>query len=353
MKVTYPSRLHLLLGIFILLLIGNLVQTYYVQKDEQRYWQQQEKRHQELVEATRKSGQVALMGHLMTEIARELQQDPNRKLKTSTLAKIAQLSESFELDSFSYVSPDSSHTPSYNRERGQLLWFLIHSDMDSTSFHQLKQQTNFAQADLAGLSLRGIDLSGAQLQGANLKGAQLNEANLSRADLRGANLWGAELVGANLQEARLNRVDFSWADLSKADLSHSVFQGSKLVSAQLRAAKIREAKGPYSFAKGAFFNQADVTGTDLFGTDLKGAVFREAILKEVDLRETDMTEALLNRADFTEALLRDIRTNEANWLAKLADWKVLGAQNARDSYHIIPDKSGRSAYVVKLASPIY
>ena len=348
MKVTYPTRLYFLLGIITLLLAGNLVYTYYVYKNSQREQLRQEERHQELIEATRKEGQVALMGHLMTAVERELEQDPNRRLKPGTLAKIAQLSESLKPDSFSYLTVDSSTAHSYSSERGQLLWFLLHTDMDSTSFRQIKAQSNFAQADLAGLSLEGVDLSGANLQGVNLKGANLSKANLRKADLRGANFWGAQLVGAKLEYAQLNRADFSWADLSESQLSESILKGAKLSAAQLRKANLRKAIVHYAFAKGAFFNEADLTEANLFGTDLKQSVFREAKLIKVDLRVTDLSEAVLIQADLSEALLRDIRIQKQNWLELLAEWGVTGTQKALETYEVIEDPLQQAPFVIKI-----
>ena len=348
MPIKQQFFLYLLLFFLLGLMAYLLIQQRKGEQSQQAFQAEVLQQHAELQEATRKAGQVALMGHLLDGIEEKLEQSSSRSLDKRSIARISDLSESFERESLSYLQADSLGQGKYSRERGQLLRLLILMDMDSLSFAAIMGTTTFAWADLSSAQLEGVNLMGADLQGANLREAQLEKVNLSQADLRGANLWGAKLRGANLQQAQLHRADMSWADLSEANMSKAVYKGARLISTQLRGTDLREAIGHYSFASGAFFNDADLTGADIFGTDLVRTNFQGTRLNKVDLRETNMSGALLYQTDLTDALLRDIRIQEPEWLRKLSEWRVLGAESALQKYEVVKDKTERAPYVIKI-----
>ena len=347
-----PIKQRLFLYLLLFFLLGLMAYLFIQQRkgvqSQQAFQAEILQQHAELQEVTRKAGQVALMGHLLDGIEEKLEKSSSRSLDKRSIARISNLSKSFERESLSYLQADSLGQGKYSRERGQLLRLLILMDMDSLSFAAIMRTTTFAWADLRSIQLDGVSLVGADLQGANLQEAQLENANLSQADLKGANLWGAKLRGVNLYQAQLHRADLSWADLSEANMSQAVFKGAKLIAAQLRNTDLRGAIGYYSFADGAFFNGADLTGANIFGTDLIRANFQNTVLKQVDLRETNMSEALLYKTDMTEALLRDVRIVEPDWLKKLSGWKVKGATGALEKYEVLIDQTKRAKYVVKI-----
>jgi uncharacterized protein YjbI with pentapeptide repeats len=140
-------------------------------------------------------------------------------------------------------------------------------------------------AELSNLNLEGVNLSGANLRetnffDTNLQQANLSGANLFHASLDGANLRGADLSGANLREARISQWDDGkrLADLGSANLSDADLRGADLRKANLGLANLSKAN----------LSRANLSGANLSGADLKGV---------------DLSRAIVNEADFSNAVI--------------------------------------------------
>lgn len=236
---------------------------------------------------------------------------------------------------------------------------------------------DFAKEDLAGLDLSGLDLTGAKFGLARLSGAKLVKTTLARADLREAYLPGADLTEADLTEAdleeadfseatlvrailvrtRLRWVDFSEANLEAADLSESsgkgggfseanlkraCFRRAKLPAAdfteamlaeanfreaELQGARFEEAKGPGVIMEGANLTRLHAgDAPDFTGGNFRGVQGAESFWEGAKLDGVDFSKAVLTRADFTDASLRNglfLRTEMSK--ARFVDASLIGA----------------------------
>ena len=120
---------------------------------------------------------------------------------------------------------------------------------------------NLTALPAKGAIFYGLDMEGVQLQGAHLEGADLRNCNLRRADLRGARLLGAKLAGSDLREAQM---------------------GPLLINSDRVL-------------------PCDMTGANLKGADLAGADLRQAVLEGADVSRANFTNALLKQVKITGA----------------------------------------------------
>ncbi|MFQ5757345.1 MAG: DUF2169 domain-containing protein [Acidiferrobacterales bacterium] len=193
----------------------------------------------------------------------------------------------------------------------------------------VRQGASFPESDLSNLDLSELDLSGADFSLANLREANLAGANLSGANLAGANLSGAQLTGANLTKATLDDADLSGANLAGAQLAEMSLAGSDLSELDLQGADFSGSTGEYaefteSNLKGAMFTGAKLPRADFDGCNLEGADFRQAVLRDaefarVQARNINMEGADITglrsgeQADFSEASFKNVQGSGSIW----------------------------------------
>lgn len=319
---------------------------------ENQVLQQQEQMAQqaELVASVRISSLVSLMSNILETVEEEIKNRPHRTLSEETIARIVALSHA--LQPYGEWEGDSLSEKKISPERGQLLLTLSILKIDSSSFDRIKALAPFSGADLEGADLRGADLRGVNLRGANLQEADLRQANLNGADMRGANLWGANLTGTQLREVYLNRADLRWAILNEADLRWAVLNGADLTNAKLRKANLALGSMRWAFSSGALFGEASLVCVDLKGTDFRRADLRGADLTEADMGSTILNEADLRGANFTEVNLKGFNevqldkavVAEADWLEKLVEWRVQGAEDIQRRFRLVIENPGFSDF---------
>lgn len=275
------------------------------------------------------SAMESLFGQIQAEIASN-----NGKLSSSTIDEVARISQSFE--PYAYFQEDSLTTRKFSPERGQLLLFLIASNMDTASFNQTILQTTFAGADLEGAHLSGLNLRGINLMGANLRDAILNEVDLHDSDLRGAILWGAQLRGADLKGIDMRRADVRWAELAEASLRSAHLDGADFSNTLMREVDMEQAKFQFGTMNGAMLYGANLVQTDFLKTSLTRTDFSKANLTWANLQRTDILDV-----NFEDANLTGVALQEADWLAKLSEWNVAGEQAISDTYIVAKDTAQR------------
>ena len=294
--------------------------------------QNQDKQLQEMAEllaSVKKSNLEPLLHSLLVDVDEELKHTPGRKLRDTTIARIADLSFAFQ--PYKSIEADSLSKQAYSPERGQLLQALVLMQIDSGTFNRIKRKTRFAGADLRGADLKGLDLNGIDLQEANLKGADLSGAYLQGAELGGANLWGANLNRANLGHADLERADLRWAQLNEATLPSAKLNGALLNNAQLKKADLSGSAFQWAQLGEALFNEANLTRIDFRGTNFSKVNLSRADLSNADIRKTNLSEADLVGAILDKAVV------DQNWLEKLEEWRPAGREQLREKYKIVND----------------
>ena len=142
--------------------------------------------------------------------------------------------------------------------------------------------------NLRGADMRGGDFMGAMVRRADLSNGYLNDAHFYRADLREADFSRAIASGANFRGADLRNANLAGVNLDRATLSEANLSGADLTNANLDRANL---------------DRANFTGANLTGTSFNGA----------NLSRCNLSSCTLNGADFYEAVLNDVATNDSDF----------------------------------------
>lgn len=303
--------------------------------DQNKIIQQQS----QLIESSQKDNSIQLLNYLFDKIEEEIKSNPNKSLSDNTIKRISELNYSFEASK--KINGDSLLNPKWSFERGLLLKRLISIDLDSNSFIQIKNQITFEGADLREANLNGIDLSGIDLKKANLKKSDLTGTNLSKAILSDANLWGANLQMTTLLNCTLHRADLRWVDLSGADLGGANLNGANLNDAKLMKTNLHLASLEWAKARNAYLNEAILTETKLTGTDFGSSNLTKTNLSKATMNITNLSDAILDQTNLSDAELSKATVLENEWITKLKEHKVVGAEEIESAYKTIVEPSGK------------
>jgi uncharacterized protein YjbI with pentapeptide repeats len=188
-----------------------------------------------LEEASRRSTQTFIMGEVLSDLNKELNNIDNKEKTISSTLIGRIISLSLAMKPYRYLENDSLIPKPLSPERGQLLITLLNSNMNNEFLKkEILEKANFTYADLTRAPLSNADLEGinlshanfsqADVQNVNFTNAKLFNSDLSDANLRSANLTstyfiGANLYNANLDKATLVRTNFKDANLTDAYMS--------------------------------------------------------------------------------------------------------------------------------------
>lgn len=271
----------------------------------------------QLEEASRRSSQMFIMGEVLGDLNKELNDSNNKKrvLSKTLVGRIIGLSRAMKpykylrTDSLSYegvhIYKDSLKLKDLvSPERGQLLITLCKSNIDSVFFEENisgSKETDFSYAELNVVDFSGADLRGAYLIRSDLTNSDLSYANLNEAFLNEANLQDSELTHTFLIGAMLRNTNFKSAYMSEAKLQEAVLINSDLSSANLYKANLTEA-------------------------NLRGA----------NLRKSDLRFVVLDKADLSNIKSLDsARVHRYDWLNYIKDTLQLkGAEKIFKNYRI-------------------
>jgi len=164
-----------------------------------------------------------------------------------------------------------------------------------------------ARAVFAWMDLSGLDLAARNLCNADFTGAVLHDCKMTGARLDHATFFGADLAGANLTEASMRRADLRGASMRNCNLT-----GADLFEADLR-------EGTMAAADRAF-------GYRLMEPRARPGEVQGATLCGANLERTRLSGIMAQRADFTDAILKDAKLIRANLKqAKLQGANLSGA----------------------------
>lgn len=196
------------LRIFISFIIGlgGIVTTVLIVNQNKLFENQNKRIEQQthLIEADRRSAQVFIMGDVLSDIYKELENPKNeeRTLSSSLIGRISSLSRAMK--PYKYLRGDSLIERPLSPERGQFLIALIQSRMNSNTLDRIILNADFSQSEIIGANFEHAQLSTINLSASDLRNTSFHQADLSLANLSGANLEGADL----------RSTDFFYADLS-------------------------------------------------------------------------------------------------------------------------------------------
>lgn len=196
-----------------------------------------------LSESARRSQLIFELSSIYDQVSSESEAQKNTLhdqkqiiLSDSLIGRI--ISISYSLNPYFFINYDEDHYDDdqvkkltlnekiLSPERGQLLIFLVHSNVSLESFIS---RCNFKYS-----SLHGADLQGANLNGINLSGSDLSNSNLTKTSLYGANLTDACLKDTIIKESNLKNIiinkhfDFEGTEtLYKSKIDKKLFETIK------------------------------------------------------------------------------------------------------------------------------
>lgn len=204
-----------------------------------------------LLEASRRSSQVFIMGEVLSDVNLELK-DPhnfNDSLSPALTSRIVSLS--LAMRPYRYWENEGLTAKSLSPERAQLIIALIGSGLNEDFWvDHILSKAEWRHADLSHTDLIGRNLSTIDLENARLLGASLEGANVRKSNLMGADFTLAYLIGTNFELANMKEAIFTKADLTRANLAHTDLSNTSFFNANLE--------------------RANLYGAFLFNTDFRG-----------------------------------------------------------------------------------
>jgi len=191
-----------------------------------------------LVEADRRSAQVFIMGDVLSDVNKELNDEKNvqRVLSSPLVGRIVSLTNAMK--PYRYLDGDSLVKKPLSIERGQLLISLIESSIDTFqmqleilrksdfSYSELKN-SDFCETNLYGINLKNADMSNVNACLADFTNAKLKSILFTNGDMTHSNFSGADLTGANLKNSSLRFVTFNTAILDSVNFGGSDLRYAK------------------------------------------------------------------------------------------------------------------------------
>jgi len=269
---------------------------------------------------------LAVMNSLLDTVGNELKSSKDNTISTSTIGRIVAFSKTIE--SYQFITSDTGVVKKFSPVKGQLLLGLIHMNMDSSSFTQIKKQVSFAGADLRNINLCGYNLAGINLKEANFEGSSLNGTNLSNSNLFGGNFHKTDMRDVNLSHSLLRRANLSWSNLS----------GSILIKANVEKVDLRNAKLNRTDLRGALFNGSILNSAMLIGADLTGCKLNRATLRATNLSNAKLINVPIQNSTFVDVNLTNTQVDSA-WLDDLKKWKIDGQDELVKRYDILFDSN--------------
>lgn len=179
-----------------------------------------------LAEASRRSGQMFIMGEVLSDLNVELK-NGNRELSPTLIGRIASLSRAMQ--PYRYYENGRLIPEGMSPERGQLLVTISKSPIDKEQLSdEIFQNSDFTFANLENAKLRNAYLEYIHLDYANLSNADLVNTKLSYATLSNAILHNVDFTDATLKLTSFVNADLSNANLMFANIDNANFTNTNL-----------------------------------------------------------------------------------------------------------------------------
>ena len=189
-----------------------------------------------LIESGRRSSQVFIMGDVLSDVNKELNDETNTKriLSNTLVGRIISLSRAMK--PYKFLEGDSLIKKALSPERGQLLISLLESGVDSIFFRErILSRCDFSSSDLTNSNLSYRDLTGINLKNSDFRGSIFKETvfeesfltntNFSKTKLEMTSFINSNLEGANFINTDLSVTDLEGAYLKNANLSTVLLNG--------------------------------------------------------------------------------------------------------------------------------
>ncbi len=246
--------------------LGGIVTTILILNQNKLFENQNKRIEQQthLIEADRRSAQIFIMGEVLSDINKELNDSKNTKriLSNTLIGRIKSLSRAMK--PYRYLQGDSLISKPLSPERGQLLISLLESVIDSTFFRErILRECDFSYADLSNADLSFEFLGGVDFNNADFSDATLIKTNFDKAIMTNSNFEGAELIEAKMKEAIISGSNFKFTNLSNANLTGADLLSTNFQDAILDSTNLLEVNLRGASLKHAYFVPANIEGVDL------------------------------------------------------------------------------------------
>ncbi|XLS30593.1 pentapeptide repeat-containing protein [Flavobacteriaceae bacterium M23B6Z8] len=280
------------------------------------------KQQTHLIEADRRSAQIFIMGEVLSDLNKELEDPKNtqRTLSNTLVGRIISLSRAMK--PYRYLEGESLTEKLISPERGQLLIALTNSKIDNIQFQEkILFEADFSYAELKESNFKDVNLSFANLNYANFKDANLIDVNLNDAHLSGANLDSANLSFTSLSKADLRYASLRYLNAGNLDMSEAWLDSTDLTKANLINVNL--------------FNSV-LINTNLTKADLRGANLSYAVLGRIELKGANLRNTDLSAAVFSEIKnLDSVKVHRYDWLTYIKDsLKLEGAKGIYEMYKV-------------------
>ncbi|MEM9884368.1 MAG: pentapeptide repeat-containing protein [Bacteroidota bacterium] len=269
-----------------------------------------------LMESSRRSAQVFIMGEVLSDISEELTDNNNsaRVLSDPLISRIIVLSRAMK--PYYYFERDSLIDIALSPERAQLLIALAHMKIDSTSKNKIFFGANFTYSDLKNSYFLDADIRGARLKGSNLVSSSFHRSNM-----RGVHFDSVQMKFARMSDNDINTAVFDRIHADSSGFINSKIEGSIFIKSSFR---------------GADFRNADLFLSSFYSMDFRNANFTDADLRYTEFEKGDLSGAKLSGCDLSYVRSLDsVKVQRFDWLEYIRDTLQLkGADRIYCTYKI-------------------
>lgn len=234
-------------------------QQTYLFKSQNKFIEQQSF----LSEASRRSAQMIILGDILSDLNKELENENNKEkiLSNTLVGRIISISS--VMKPYRYLENGELTEKPLSPERGQLLISLISSNIDTAFFRErILKKCDFSFSDLQYATIQNAYLSEAKLSNSNFKGAKIFNSNFKFAELSGSDFQGCVVLNNN----------FKQSFLGSSKIHNSIFANSNYENAAM--------------------NGTNISDTDFGGSNMKGVSFNNAILNQINFVDVEIGKSI-------------------------------------------------------------
>jgi len=267
-----------------------------------------------LSEAARRSSQTFIMGEVLSDLNKELENknNKNRILSNTLTGRIISLSRSMK--PYKYLINDTLISSPLSPERGQLLISLLESNIDTAFLRKnIFLNGNFQYSDLQGTRLFQKYLSGLNLRYSNLKNARIYSSNLEK-----VYFGNAILSEAFIQESSLKKSNFIDCTCDSLTIALSNMEEVSFNNADLSRSN---------------FGYVNMTNNDLRGATLEGSAWG-------GVRDIYLHGSKVDRGDWLSYIKDSLKFKYSERIFKNYTVKdsIIDIPNNRHEWRLIPKK---------------
>lgn len=248
-----------------------------------------------LLEASRRSSQVFIMGEVLSDVHMELENPLNAKrtLSSAIIGRIIAVSRSMK--PYYYLVDDSLINWPISPERGQLMISLLESSIDSTTLSYILSEASFDFSELSFYAFDGDDMSEVDLSGSDLSDSEFRNLTIDKGMYTATNFEDSEFYKVLIHDSGFSETRLGAVEFTAVTMEACIFIGADFSRTE--------------------FRESYLTNSGCFGCDFSEAVFDE----QTTIVNSRYTECNFTKADFRGIRLRDVEFKNCRMDSLLVD----------------------------------